>query len=113
MKRENLAYLEQAKRAGKTMYGFGAPVKGNTLLNYFQIGPDLLECLVEKNDLRRGLYSPGMHIKIILEHELVDPPDIYYVLAWNFKDEILGNNQSLIEQGIEFYFPINPATVCV
>jgi len=113
MKRENLAYLEQAKRAGKTIFGFGAPVKGNTLLNFFQIGPDLLECLVEKNDLRRGLYSPGMHIKIILERELVELPDIYYVLAWNFKDEILANNQSLVDQGIEFYFPINPHPVCV
>ena len=113
MKRENLTYLDHAKCAGKTIYGFGAPVKGNTLLNFFQIGPDLLDCLVEKNDLRRGLYSPGMHIKIILEHELIELPDIYYVLAWNFKDEILANNQSLVDQGIEFYFPINPHPVCV
>lgn len=113
LKTENLAYLEQAKRAGKTLYGFGAPVKGNTLLNYFQIGPDLLDYLVEKNELRRDLYSPGMHIKILLESELVDLPEIYYVLAWNFKDEILANNQSLIEQGVEFYFPINPTPVCV
>lgn len=43
-----------------------------------------LECLVEKNGLRRGLYSPGMHIPIVIEKELTSPPDIYYVLAWNF-----------------------------
>lgn len=108
MKEENLAYLEAAKGQGKTVFGFGAPAKGNTLLNYFGIGTELLDCLVEKNPLRRGLYSPGMHIPIVLEDELKAPPDIYYVLAWNFKDEILENNRGLIEQGVEFYFPINP-----
>ena len=88
--------------------GFGAPVKGNTMLNYFGIGPDVIECLVEKNELRRGLYSPGMHIPIVIESELKEQPDIYYVLAWNFKQEILANNRALIEKGVEFYFPVDP-----
>ena len=78
------------------------------MLNYFGVGPDLIECLVEKNDLRRGLYSPGMHIPLLIEDEVVNLPDIYYVLAWNFKKEILANNQDLINKGIEFYFPVNP-----
>jgi hypothetical protein len=108
MKKENLAYLHKAKAEGKHIYGFGAPVKGNTLLNYFEIGTDLIECLVEKNELRRGLYSPGMHIPLVIESEVTAPPDIYYVLAWNFKKEILANNQPLIQQGVEFYFPVNP-----
>lgn len=108
MKAENLAYLNAAKHDGKRVYGFGAPVKGNTLLNYFGAGPDLIQYLVEKNTLRRGLYSPGMHIPLLIEDELRQLPDIYYVLAWNFKKEILGNNQALIEQGIEFHFPVNP-----
>jgi SAM-dependent methyltransferase len=108
MKTENLAYLTGARRAGKRIFGFGAPVKGNTLLNYFGIGPDVIECLVEKNELRRGLYSPGMHIPIVIESELRDPPDIYYVLAWNFKKEILANNRALIGRGVEFYFPVDP-----
>lgn len=107
-KEENLTYLKNAKKEGKRIFGFGAPVKGNTLLNYFGIGTDLIECLVEKNELRRGLYSPGMHIPIVIEKELKNPPDIYYVLAWNFKKEILANNQSLIKEGVEFYFPVNP-----
>jgi len=111
MKMTNLAYLEEAKQKGKTMYGFGAPAKGNTLLNYFGIGPELLDCLVEKNELRRGLFSPGMHIKILIEKELPAFPDMYYVLAWNFKNEILANNQALIRQGIEFFFPINPSPI--
>ena len=108
MKKDNVAYLIEAKRRGKRIFGFGAPVKGNTLLNYFGIGPDVIECLVEKNELRRGLYSPGMHIPIAIESELKVLPDIYYVLAWNFKKEILANNQELITRGVEFYFPVNP-----
>lgn len=108
MKEENIAYLRAAKQSGKLVYGFGAPVKGNTLLNYFSIGVELIECLVEKNELRRGLYSPGMHIPIAIEKELTTQPDIYYVLAWNFKKEILANNQHLLSQGVEFYFPVNP-----
>jgi hypothetical protein len=108
MKKVNLTYLHEARAAGKKVYGFGAPAKGNTLLNYFGIGPDLIQYLVEKNTLRRGLYSPGMHIPLLIEDEFNEQPDIYYVLAWNFKKEILLNNQNLIESGLEFYFPVNP-----
>lgn len=107
VKEENLAYLEKKKREGKRIYGMGAPVKGNTLLNYFQIGNRYLDCLVEKNPLREGLFSPGMHLPIRMEAKLTTPPDVYYVLAWNFKDEILKRNQGLLNQGIEFYFPVN------
>jgi SAM-dependent methyltransferase len=108
MKDVNVTYLQKSKKSGKTIFGFGAPVKGNTLLNYFGIGPDLLDCLVEKNPLRMGLYSPGMHLPIILEEEIKSNPDIYYVLAWNFKNEILQKNQHLINRGVEFFFPVNP-----
>jgi len=108
MREENLDYLQTARDAGKRVYGFGAPVKGNTMLNYFGVGTDLIQCLVEKNQLRRGLYSPGMHIPLKIEDEVEASPDIYYVLAWNFKKEILANNQKLIDQGVEFYFPVNP-----
>ena len=107
-KEENLDFLKKARQAGKRVFGFGAPVKGNTLLNYFGIGPELISCLVEKNELRRGLYSPGRHLPVVMEAELPEPPDIYYVLAWNFKSEILANNRLLIERGVEFYFPVDP-----
>ncbi|BBA79387.1 putative methyltransferase [cyanobacterium endosymbiont of Rhopalodia gibberula] len=111
MKVDNLAYLEKAKKNGKRIWGFGAPVKGNTMLNYFGIGTQYLDYLVEKNELRRGLYSPGMHIPLLIEKELTELPDIYYVLAWNFKKEILANNQHLIDKGTEFYFPVDPSEV--
>lgn len=108
LRTENQDYLQSAKAAGKKVYGMGAPVKGNTLLNYFHVGPDLVQGLVEINTLRRGLYSPGMHIPLLMEDELDAPPDVYYVLAWNFKQEILKRYADLIEQGVEFYFPVNP-----
>ncbi len=108
MKEENLMYLADAKKRGKRIFGMGAPVKGNTMLNYFGVGTDYLDYLVEKNELRRGLYAPGSHIPIVIEKELSELPDIYYVLAWNFKKEILANNEALIAKGVEFYFPVNP-----
>lgn len=108
MKAENIAFFEKCRADGKTVWGMGAPVKGNTLLNYFGIGTQYIEYLVEKNELRKGLYSPGQHIPIVIEKEMTTLPDVYYVLAWNFKKEILANNQALIDKGVTFYFPINP-----
>lgn len=111
MKEANLKYLQKSKHDGKRIFGMGAPVKGNTMLNYFGVGTQYIDFLVEKNELRRGLYSPGMHIPIAIEKELQELPDIYYVLAWNFKKEILANNQHLIEKGVEFYFPVDPTEI--
>lgn len=107
-KDQNVAFLQGLRAAGKRVFGFGAPVKGNTLLNFFQVGPDLVQCLVEKNRLRKGLVSPGMHIPVVLEDEVARPPDVYYVLAWNFKREILANNQRLLDAGVHFHFPVDP-----
>ena len=106
LKTSNVARLSEARRSGRRIYGLGAPAKGNTLLNYFNVGPDLIECLVERNPLRRGLYSPGMHIPIVVEDEVATEPDLYYVLAWNFRDEILARSRAALDRGIEFFFPI-------
>ncbi len=105
---DNLKYLEAAAASGKKVFGLGAPVKGNTLLNYFDITPRLIKCLVELNSLRRGLFAPGTHLPVVIEDELQETPDIYYVLAWNFRREIIERYKSLIAQGVEFYFPIVP-----
>ncbi|NDD99826.1 class I SAM-dependent methyltransferase, partial [bacterium] len=103
MKKRDIAYLDKKKKEGKTIFGMGAPVKGNTLLNFFGVGKNHLDCLVEKNTLRKGLISPGMHLPVLIESELNKTPDVYYVLAWNFKKEILANNKHLIDKGVEFY----------
>jgi SAM-dependent methyltransferase len=105
---ENLAFLHKCRAAGKRVFGLGAPVKGNTLLNYYGIGPDLIECLTERNPHRRGLVAPGSHIPVKIEDELTAAPDVYYVLAWNFKREILARHQDLVARGVEFFFPVNP-----
>ena len=59
--------------------------------------------------MRRGLYSPGMHLPVVLEDELSQTPDVFYVLAWNFKQEILARHQDLMNRGVQFYFPIDPS----
>ena len=83
-------------------------MKGNTLLNYFGVTNRLMQCVVERNTLRRGLYTPGSHLPVLMEDELPEPPDVYYVLAWNFKREILARNRDLLDRGVEFFFPVNP-----
>jgi hypothetical protein len=108
VKVRDVAFLNECRARGRSVFGMGAPVKGNTLLNYFGIGRERITCLVEKNRLRKGLVSPGMHIPIVMEDELESPPDVYYVLAWNFRNEILANNKHLIDRGTRFYFPVEP-----
>jgi len=110
-KKEVIAYLEEAKLNHKVVFGMGAPVKGNTLLNTFGINSQYIQCLVEKNPMRDGLFAPGSHLPIVLEKDVKQQPDIYFVLAWNFKKEILENNKELIEKGVRFYFPVNPKEV--
>jgi SAM-dependent methyltransferase len=107
---KTLAWVDRRIAEGKTIYGLGAPVKGNTLLNFFGLGPDRIRFLTERNPLRKGLLSPGMHIPVIMDDELPEQPDSYLVLAWNFKEEILKRHEQDIIDGIEFYFPVDPST---
>ncbi len=106
---KTLAWVDSNIARGKTIYGLGAPVKGNTLLNYFGLGPDRIKFLTERNPLRKGLVSPGMHIPVIMDDELPELPDSYLVLAWNFKKEILKRHEVDVKSGIEFYFPVDPS----
>jgi SAM-dependent methyltransferase len=108
LKEKNINFLKDCRRDNQIVFGMGAPVKGNTLLNYFNINKDLIQKLLEKNKLRKNLYAPGSHIPIVMENEEKKIPDVYYVLAWNFKKEILKNNKKLIDRGVNFFFPINP-----
>ncbi len=103
--------LETYRNEGKTIFGLGAPVKGNTLLNFINADRNLIECLVEINETRQGLVAPGSAIPVVLESELDRAPDVYLVLAWNFKDEILQRHKEDVENGVEFYFPIDPSLV--
>ena len=106
-KRQTIDFLKTCKSENKAVFGLGAPVKGNTLLNFFEIDQTMVECLVEINDLRENKRAPGSNIPVVLEDSLARTPDVYFVLAWNFKNEILRRYKDLIDQGIEFYFPID------
>ncbi len=107
IREELLAILEDFKAKGKRIAAYGAPAKGNTMLNYCRIGPDLLEYAVEKNLLKAGLFTPGMHIPIISEEEARDKqPDYYLMLPWNFLDEFLEKEKSFRERGGRFIVPI-------
>jgi hypothetical protein len=100
------AWFENKSASKEIVYGLGAPVKGNTLINYFGLNRQNLPFLIERNTLRRGLFSPGAHIPILLENEIPRTPDSYFVLAWNFKQEILERHKLDVLAGVEFYFPI-------
>jgi len=101
----NLLY--DIKKNGKTIVGISAPAKGNTLLNYCKIDTELLDYLTEKNPLKIGKFSPGMHIPIHSDDILIEQiPDYALILAWNFADEIIKNNQEYRQKGGQFIIPI-------
>ncbi len=88
-KRDILAFLIEAKRAGKSIAGYGAPGKGNTLLNYCGIRTDFLDYTVDRNPYKHGKYLPGTHIPIYPPERLRETkPDYVFILPWNLKEEI-------------------------
>lgn len=78
------------KSEGKSVVGIGAPAKGNTLLNYCQLGKDVIDYLAEKSELKIGTFSPGTHIPVVEESRLFkDQPDYALMLSWNIADELM------------------------
>lgn len=99
--------LEKIKENGKKVYGLCAPVKGSTLLNYAGIGEDLVELITEINPHKIGKLTPGTHIPIIDEKSVVEEPDYYLVLSWNFLDYFLEKYEGFLDSGGKFIVP-NP-----
>ncbi len=106
--KEKLAsMLKQFKAEGKRIVGYGAPAKGNTLLNYCKIGNDLLDYIVDESPLKHGLYTPGTHIPVLpTKHVRTDKPDYALLLAWNYATEILEREREYRESGGRFIVPI-------
>lgn len=106
-KRRLLSFLIAAKDAGKTICGYGAPGKGNTLLNYCGIGPDFLDFTVDRNPYKHGRFTPGQHIPI-LPVDAIDTarPDYVLILPWNLKDEIVRQMRHIGEWGGKLVVPI-------
>jgi hypothetical protein len=111
-KHKLLAFLIEAKAEGKKVVGYGAPGKGNTLLNYCGIGTDFLDFTVDRNPYKHGLYTPGMHIPI-LAPEAIDAakPDYVLILPWNLKAEITSQMRHIGAWGGKFVVPIPEVAV--
>ncbi len=107
LREDLMEVLRKLKSEGKRIAGYGAPAKGNTLLNYCKIGTDILDYIVDKSPLKQNLFTPGMHIPVYgVEKLLQDRPDFVLILAWNFAEEIMRQQRAYSEQGGKFILPI-------
>ena len=106
-KRKLLQFLIQAKRDGKRIAGYGAPGKGNTLLNFCGIRTDFLDYTVDRSPHKQGKFLPGTHIPIYAPERIKETrPDYLLILPWNLKDEIMKQNAFIREWGGQFVVPI-------
>jgi SAM-dependent methyltransferase len=106
-KRALLEFLIGARRAGKTVAAYGAPGKGNTLLNYCGIRTDFVDYAVDRNPYKHGRFTPGTHIPIHPPERLRETrPDYILILPWNLKDEIVAQLAYAREWGARFVVPI-------
>ncbi len=111
-KRRLLEFLIDAKRKGKTIVGYGAPGKGNTLLNYCGIRTDFIDYTVDRNPYKQGKYLPGTHIPIYHPDKIAETkPDYVLILPWNLKHEIMDQLAAIREWGGQFVVPIPQVTV--
>lgn len=106
-RRQVRAMVTSLVESGKRVVGYGAPAKGNTLLNYCEIGTDLLPYTVDKSALKVGKYTPGMHLPVLPTSTLLEQqPDYVMILAWNFADEIMRQQSQYAARGGRFIIPI-------
>jgi hypothetical protein len=111
-KRSLLMFLIEAKRSGKTVAGYGAPGKGNTLLNYCGIRTDLLEYTVDRSPYKQGKFLPGTHIPILHPDVITETkPDYLLILPWNLKQEIMAQMSHIRDWGGQFVVPIPETSV--
>lgn len=102
-----LRLLNGLRANGARLAAYGAPAKGNTLLNYCGIGTDTIPWTVDRNPLKVGLYTPGMHIPVLpVETVMERRPDYLLVLPWNFADEIMRQQRAYADAGGRFILPI-------
>jgi hypothetical protein len=111
-KRALLELLIDLKRKGKTIVGYGAPAKGNTLLNYCGVGADFLEFTVDKSPQKQGKYLPGTRLAI-KGPEAIDAlqPDYVLILPWNIKEEVMQQMAHIRSWGGKFIIPIPQANI--
>lgn len=110
---ELLDFMRNIKGQSKKIAAYGAPAKGNTLLNFCGIGREYIDFVIDDNPLKQGLFTPGTKIPVfdstMLEKQ---KPEYILILAWNFANEILAKNQKYVDQGVKFIIPLpKPAIV--
>jgi hypothetical protein len=106
-KRSLLRFLIEAREAGKRVVGYGAPAKGNTLLNYCGVRTDLLEYTVDRSPHKQGQFLPGTHIPVYAPDKIRETrPDYVLILPWNLKDEIADQMADVRAWGGKFVVPI-------
>jgi hypothetical protein len=111
-KRKLLALLIDLKRQGKTIVGYGAPGKGNTLLNYCGIRTDFVDFTVDRNPYKHGRYLPGTHIPVFGPEKIDEVrPDYILILPWNLKNEIMAQLEHCRSWGAKFIVPIPEAVI--
>ena len=104
---ELLEQLASLRGDGMRIAGYGASARGNTLLNTYAIGRETLEFIADRNHLKHGLYTPGMHIPVVpVEHLLEQKPDYVLVIAWNFAEEIIRQLDDYRREGGRFILPL-------
>ena len=107
LKKELTQLLGKLKREGNKICGFGAPAKGNTLLNYMKIGRSTLDYIVDNSHYKQNLFTPGTKIPVLHPSRLLsDKPDYLLILAWNFADEIIEEQKEFARSGGKFIIPI-------
>ena len=107
VKADLLKFLDEAASADKTVVGYGAPAKGNTLLNFCGVGPDAIAYTVDRNPHKQRQLLPGTHIPVHAPEKIEETrPDYVLILPWNLKDEVIEQLAGIREWGGKFVVPI-------
>jgi len=106
IKKKLLEILGGIKKDGKSIAGYGAPAKATTLLNYFGIGKDVIDFVVDRNELKQGMHIPGVRIPIFPVERLEGKPDYLLILAWNLSEEIMKQEEGFGKSGGKFIIPV-------
>lgn len=104
--------LKKLKSQNKTIVGYGAPAKGNTLLNFYKIGPQILDYIVDDSEYKQGLYTPGTHIPVVPFRKISETqPDYVFILAWNFAGPLMDKLSNFQKAGGRFIIPVPEAKI--
>jgi len=107
LKEDLVNLLQKLKSENKKVIGYGAAAKGNTLLNYYNIGPDLIEFIADLSPMKQNKFTPGTHIPVYSPEKIYESKtDYMLIIAWNFTDEILKQQLKFKEMGGKFIIPV-------